>query len=153
MLKATSGVKRGVLGGLAGGMVFGMLMGTMGMLPMIGGIVGLDSGAAGFVVHMMMSAAIGAGFGVFKGLRKVPAAQATAAGLSYGGLWWVLGPLTFMPWLMGSGFAANWSMAGVTASMPSLMGHLMYGGVLGFTYFWFGRAQVPAVREVATDAT
>lgn len=133
-------LKRGILGGLAGGVPFGVLMGVMGMLPMIGAMVGLPSTVPGFVVHMMMSAAIGAGFGLFVApLASGSRTQTGLAGLGYGALWWVLGPLTFMPWIMGMGFAANWSAAGVAGTMPSLMGHVLYGAVLGFVYYRLGR--------------
>lgn len=125
-------VKRGAIGGLAGGVPFGIMMGMMGMLPMIGGMLGMPSTIAGFAVHMMMSAMIGAGFGLVAGQIASHAKPAVLAGLAYGALWWVLGPLLFMPWIMGMGFAANLSAAGITASMPSLAGHLVFGAVLGF---------------------
>lgn len=131
--------KRGILGGLAGGVVFGVMMGMMGMLPMIGEMVGAPSAILGFLVHMMMSAGIGAGFGLFVGLFLPDRAQ-IPAGLGYGALWWVLGPLTLMPWIMGMGFAANLNPAGMSASMPSLMGHLIYGGILGVVYHRLGHA-------------
>ncbi len=132
-------LKRGILGGLAGGVPFGVLMGVMGVLPMIGARVGMPAAIPGFVVHMMMSAAIGGGFGLFFGPLVRGGTQTQLAGLGYGALWWVLGPLTFMPWIMGMGFAANWSAAGVVGAMPSLMGHLLFGAVLGFTYQGLGR--------------
>ena len=58
------GIWSGVIGGLAGGVAFGMMMAMMGMLPMIGKMVGRPSAFAGFVVHMMISAGIGASFAV-----------------------------------------------------------------------------------------
>lgn len=130
-------LKNGILGGLAGGVVFGVLMAMMGMLPMIGGMIGWPSAVPGFVVHMMMSAAIGAGYGLFVGLFVKGRAQ-IGAGVAYGALWWVIGPLTFMPWLMGMGFAANLNGAGMAAAIPSLMGHLTFGAVLGYAYFRLG---------------
>ena len=60
--------------------------------------------------------------------------RARLAGLGYGAAWWVLGPLTFMPWIMGMDLAANWTAADVRASLPSLMGHLVFGLVLGIVY-------------------
>ncbi len=136
-----SSLKRGILGGLAGGVVFGVMMGLMGMLPMIGGMLGMPSVIPGFVIHMMMSAGIGGAFGVFVGLFLTGKARVVLGGLGYGVLWWVLGPLTFMPWIMGIGFAANWSATGVSGAMPSLIGHLIFGAVLGFTYDRLGQEQ------------
>jgi hypothetical protein len=48
-----------------------------------------------------------------------------------------------MPWIMGMGFAANLSPAGMATAMPSLMGHVMFGAVLGYLYYRLGRAPQP----------
>lgn len=52
----------GVAAGLAGGLVFGMMMAKMGMLPMIGKMVGSPTVAAGWLVHLGISASIGGSF-------------------------------------------------------------------------------------------
>ena len=59
-----------------------------------------------------------------------------ASGLVYGVTWWILGPLTLMPLFMGMGLGVNWNVAAMTAAMPSLVGHLIFGAVLGVTYRW-----------------
>jgi len=56
-------IKQGTMGGL----VFGGMMGMMGMLPMIGKMVGQPNALIGFWVHMVISAGIGASFGVLLG--------------------------------------------------------------------------------------
>jgi len=125
------GIRNGVVGGLAGGVVFGMMMAMMGVLPMIGKMVGHPSAIAGFAVHMMISAGIGASFAVLFGRLVHSSRNGLLAGMSYGGVWWVLGPLVLMPWMMGMGFGANLNVAAATEALPSLMGHLVYGVVLG----------------------
>ncbi len=55
-------------------------------------------------------------------------------GLGYGVIWWLLGPLTLMPLFMGMGLGVNWNVAAMTDGMPSLVGHLIYGAVLGSLY-------------------
>lgn len=132
-------IKHGIVGGIAGGVPFGLMMGAMDTLPMIGSMIGRPSAVAGFVVHLMMSAAIGAMFGLFLGpvVRGGQRAR-LAAGVAYGAAWWVLGPLTFMPWIMGMGLAANWTVAGIRGALPSLVGHLVFGAVLGFVYHRVG---------------
>lgn len=127
-------IKRGVVAGVAGGIPFGLMMALMGMLPMIGALVGRPDAVAGFGVHILMSAAIGAMFGLFVAPLARGRRGTHLAGLAYGVAWWVLGPLTFMPWLMGMGLAANWSLAGVRGSAGSLFGHLVFGAVLGYVY-------------------
>ncbi|MGD9548373.1 MAG: hypothetical protein AB7V45_12620 [Candidatus Krumholzibacteriia bacterium] len=128
------GIWNGIAGGLAGGMVFGMMMAMMGMLPMIGKMVGQPSAIAGFGVHMMISAGIGGSFAVLLGRFAGSVRGGLLAGMSYGGVWWVLGPLTLMPWMMGMGFGANLNPAAAAAALPSLMGHLVFGIVLGLVH-------------------
>ncbi len=57
-------IKLGIYGGLAGGVVFGAMMGAMGMLPMIGKMAGHPSAVTGFIVHLAISALIGASFAI-----------------------------------------------------------------------------------------
>jgi hypothetical protein len=137
------GIWSGVIGGLAGGVVFGMMMAMMGALPMIGRMVGHPSAPAGFAVHMMISAGIGASFAVLFGRIVNGARSGLLAGMSYGGVWWVLGPLLLMPWMMGMGFGANLNVAAATAALPSLMGHLVFGVVLGLVHARLARRGGP----------
>lgn len=127
-------IRKGILAGLAGGAVFGVIMAIGGTLTMIAGIVGSSSPVIGFLIHLMISGVIGAGFGVLLGGYATTRSRALGGGLAYGALWWVLGPLILMPWMMGMGFAANLNAKGVGDMLPSLVGHLVYGGVLGFGY-------------------
>ena len=127
-------IKRGVYGGVAGGVVFGGMMGMMGILTMIGSMVGSSSAWVGFVVHMMISGAIGGTFGAVVDLSGLRAN--VGAGLAYGVMWWVLGPLTLMPAFIGMGFGVNWNVAAMSEAMPSLVGHLVFGAILGVTVRW-----------------
>ena len=127
-------IKLGVYGGLAGGAVFGAIMGMMGTLPMIGQMAGYPSAAFGFLVHMVISAVIGASFAILFGGSVRSAAGGLSRGLAFGGAWWLLGPLTLMPLFMGMGLGVNWNAAAASAMIPSLVGHLIYGGILGASY-------------------
>lgn len=123
-------VAAGAAGGVAGGLVFGMLMAIMGMLPMVASMVGSDSAAVGFGVHMVISVLIGWGLTVpFAGLLT-SYGKAALIGLGYGALWWVLGPLVIMPTMLG--------MPLFSVDLPalmSLMGHLVYGIILALVAF------------------
>ncbi|MBW3591819.1 MAG: hypothetical protein KY393_08260 [Actinobacteria bacterium] len=119
----------GVMGGLAGGIVFGMLMQMMDMLPMVAMLVGAESVAIGWLVHLAISAFIGAVFALALGSRVSSAASGAAWGAGYGLLWWVLGPLLIMPARLGmQTFMFN------ETTMQSLMGHLVYGVILGIVF-------------------
>ena len=125
-------IKHGIYGGLAGGVVFGAMMGMMGMLSMIGNMLGIPTAWGGFVVHMLISAFIGGTFALLVHWTGWRAGVGT--GLAYGSLWWVLGPLTLMPLMMGMELGVNWNIGAIMQAMPSLMGHLVFGGILGWAY-------------------
>jgi len=127
-------VRNGILGGLAGGLVFGAMLGMMGMLPMIGKMVGQPSAVVGFIVHLVNSAIIGIGFSLTLGKCTANIGGGLGLGFLYGAIWWVLGPLTFMPLFLGMGLGVNWNLVAATKMLPSLIGHLVYGGILGVVY-------------------
>ena len=131
-----SNVRHGLYGSLIGGVIFGAMMGMMGMLPMIGAMAGVPSAAAGFAIHLVMSAVIGVGFVLTLAMIGREQTGGLGAGLAYGFGWWVLGPLTLMPLFMGMGFGTQWTLSAAAAAIPSLVGHLVFGGVLGSTYHW-----------------
>jgi len=139
---STRELKAGAYGSIAGGLIFGVMMGMMGMLPVIGSMVGQPTAAAGFVLHMANSVIIGVAFAIVLGRFVSGTASGAGFGLAYGGVWWMLGPLTLMPLLMGMSFGVNWNAATTAAMLPSLVGHLMYGGVLGLVYAWLRHRDV-----------
>ena len=143
---SVTSIKHGVYGGLAGGVVFGAMMAMLGMLPMIGNMVGSPSAWTGFFIHLMISATIGGSFAVL--LDTSGQRGGAGCGLAYGFTWWILGPLTLMPFFMGMGLGVNWNVAAMGQAMPSLVGHLVFGGILGVTYKWLrGRTGAPHVGE------
>jgi hypothetical protein len=53
-----------------------------------------------------------------------------------------------MPFFMGMGLGVNWNVASMSAAMPSLVGHLIFGAILGVTYRRLhNRAGEPSVRS------
>ena len=146
-------IRLGIYGGLAGGAVFGTMMAMMGMLPMIGKMAGLPSAGFGFLVHMGLSAFIGATYAALFGGSARSVGRGLSHGLSYGGAWWLLGPLTLMPLFMGMGLGVNWNAAAAGKMLPSLVGHLIYGAILGVSYALL-RARVSSPVEVhAAEST
>jgi uncharacterized membrane protein YagU involved in acid resistance len=123
----------GIYGGLVGGIIFGLMMAMMGMLPMVAGVIGMKSAFAGFSYHLVNSAIIGALF-VLCFSRFVHSYKKGAIfGLIYGAAWWVMGPLILMPSMMGMGARLN--LEGMSAALPSLWGHLIFGVVMGLVYY------------------
>ncbi|MEX2586726.1 MAG: hypothetical protein WD602_01860 [Actinomycetota bacterium] len=130
---STKSIPAGAIGGLAGGVVFGMLMQMMDMLPMVAMLVGSGSVAVGWLVHLAISAFIGGTFALLLGSRAASVGSAAGLGVVYGAVWWVLGALTIMPARLGmQQFMLN------EMTLQSLMGHLMYGLVLGIVFALVG---------------
>ncbi len=127
-------VKYGIVGGLVGGVVFGMMMWQMGVLPMIGKMVGAPNAVVGFLVHLAISAGIGGSFGFLLGGVATSGLRSAVLGMVYGGVWWILGPLTLMPLFLGMGLGVNWNAGTAQAMLPSLMGHAVFGLVMGYVY-------------------
>jgi hypothetical protein len=131
---SSKNIQHGVVAGLAGGSVFGIMMGMMGTLPTIGQMAGFPNALAGLVVHLMVSAFIGATFAVLFQAFITSMGAGIGYGAAYGALWWLLGPLTLMPLMLGMGLGANWSGEAAIQMLPSLSGHLIFGLILGGTY-------------------
>jgi hypothetical protein len=106
-----------------------------------------------WLVHLVISASIGASFGLLLGGLATAPARAIGLGVGYGGVWWVPASLLIMPaWLGMGAFTFN------TAAWMSLVGHLIYGLLLGVVYALVQRAPVvplarhaPTVSSRATD--
>ena len=127
---AVAGAGAGVVGGIA----FGGLMGMAGMLPMIGMLVGREDALVGLGIHLLISATIGVTYGVLFGGVAAARRPATGAlvGGAYGFVWWILGPLVLMPTMMGMGPQFGAAFSGM--NLMSLMGHVIYGVILGVTF-------------------
>jgi hypothetical protein len=80
--------------------------------------------------------AAGIGLGVLYGVlfRRLDLNLTTALGwgLSYGFLWWALGPLTLFPLLEGEG--TRWSAAEAAGAFGALPALLLFGTILGFAF-------------------
>jgi uncharacterized membrane protein YagU involved in acid resistance len=124
-------VTSGAIAGLAGGAVFGMLMGMMGMLPMVGMLVRQENAVVGFIVHLLISAFIGAVYGLVAGRFPNNATTAIIGGIANGVVWWVLGALILMPLMLGM---TQMVFVIGQAQWLSLMGHIIYGLVTAFVF-------------------
>lgn len=128
------GLKAGIVGGLLGGLAFGVLMSAFGTLTDIGDLVGRPTTEAAFAIHMVVSALVGCGYAVVSGFAAKTRRRGLYTGVLYGLGWWFLGPLTLMPLLLGAELGAQWNTAALAGQLHSLVGHLLFGAILGGTY-------------------
>jgi uncharacterized membrane protein YagU involved in acid resistance len=122
----------GGLAGLLGGLVFGTWMAQVGMFPLIAGLLGTDVTEVGQMLHFVISVVIGIMYGVLFRSDIYSVGTSIAWGATYGLIWWMLGPLTLMPWLLGQGL--QWNLEAAQSAFPSLIGHVIYGVVLALAY-------------------
>jgi uncharacterized membrane protein YagU involved in acid resistance len=122
---AARAVAAGAPAGVAGGLLFGAAMAHTGTLPTVATLVGSGSSRAGFAVHMLISAVVGAGFGLLIRGQRCGPAETMFLGVGYGALWWCIGPLTLLPLALDQPPA--WQLQAAQQQFPSLVGHLLYG--------------------------
>ena len=124
----------GIIGGIVAGVVFGFILMRMGTLSNAGKLLGLNDPLSGFIIHLIFSAIVGILFALVFSKGCTTFYNASLWGILYGVIWWFIGPLILCPWL--AGMTITWSEGTFTRALPMLIGHLVYGFVLGVTYFW-----------------
>jgi uncharacterized membrane protein YagU involved in acid resistance len=135
--RALYSLQWGMLASLAGGLLFSLVMLATGVLPIVANLVAGSSSVLGFLVHMCISAMVGMSYGVLFRREAPNFASGVAWGLLYGLIWWFIGPLTLMPILLGGSF--TWTTTAAGALLPSLIGHLLYGGATAAVFLLLER--------------
>ncbi|RDZ66201.1 histidine kinase [Haloferax sp. Atlit-12N] len=129
--------------GVAAGSLAAVVMGAMMVVQMrpvlevaIPSMYGLMGGAAGFTIHVAHGAILGVAFaGLVSALDfdLDGSSRSLGAGVAYGVvLWAVLAVLVMPVWLGAVGSPANPPLPNV--NVTSLVGHVVYGAVLGASY-------------------
>ncbi|MGQ0642571.1 MAG: hypothetical protein ACT4P6_17645 [Gemmatimonadaceae bacterium] len=139
-----SRISAGALAGIAGGIVFGIMQmmsaptpdgGSMPMMAMVAMVLRSESLVVGWIYHLFNSAVIGGLFGWLLGDRARSYGAGLGWGAAWGVIWWVLGGLILMPILLGMPAFASLRMPPMRpVAFGSLVGHLVYGLVLGAAY-------------------
>ena len=76
------------------------------MADMVGGMIGSESALIGFILHVIISAVIGALYtGLFMQYVDLGSSlyNIVVGGLIYGVIWWIIGGLIIMPAIAGKG--------------------------------------------------
>jgi uncharacterized membrane protein YagU involved in acid resistance len=121
----------GIVGGLLGGVLFGAMMQMMGMMGMVAMLVGSEAVGVGWIVHLAISAVFGGVYALALGPRTSSYGGGVLLGAGYGVIAWVVGALVLMP--LGLGMTEMVFTVGQDQVM-SLIGHLVFGVVLGVVY-------------------
>ncbi|MGH2542954.1 MAG: hypothetical protein ACRDIB_09165 [Ardenticatenaceae bacterium] len=101
--------------------------------PLVAALVGSESLMVGRSLHYLIGAIIGITFGLLfhRDIRGL--GMGLVWGMSYGLFWWVLGPMTLLPWLL-SGEQPNWTITAAQGAVPALVAHMLYGAMVGFFF-------------------
>lgn len=158
-------IGRGAVSGLMGGLIFTVVMVRVGFLPTVARLVGSTSPLTGFLAHLVIADLIGVSYGVLFRRQSYDIGSALGWGVAYGFFWWILGPLTLLPILLGA--PPRWTVEVAAGLTASLVGHLAYGAAVGITFhrlearynpWWVPRSTAEAARaarrkqQVATSA-
>ncbi len=125
----------GIVGSLFGGAAFTFVMIQVGVLPTIATILGGSGPLFGLLVHFLISVIIGAMYGLLFADQVDSYGGAIGWGTAYGLFWWVLGPITLLPLLLGKEGVLS-SGAALAAYPPSFLGHVAYGAITAMYFFW-----------------
>jgi hypothetical protein len=127
-----------VAGGFAGslaGFIFGEWIRPENYFSLLAGYGDMKSRSAIVVSHLAIAFLIGATFGVLFQRDVRSYGSSMAWGLATGIFWWFLGPLTLSHVVARS--PLDWSADQASELFGSLVGHILYGLVLGVTYAAF----------------
>jgi hypothetical protein len=129
-----------VAGGFAGvgsGLIFGYWMLKGKFFPLIGGLDDFHSQTGRVLLQFCIAFAIGATFGLLFQRDVRGYGSCMGWGLGYSVFWWFAFPLTVFPLLSGNPF--NWSVDSAAPLFGALVGHILYGLILGVVYAFFDR--------------
>jgi hypothetical protein len=135
-----------VLGGFIGTIAMTMMMywvgPLMGLMKMdiaqgLGSMLGVGW-AEGMIMHFMNGSLIFPAIYAFLLYRLLPG-KPVVKGMIWGAILWLMAQLIVMPMMGGGVFSSN--RGGTMAAAASLMGHLVYGAILGAVGGW---ASAPA---------
>jgi uncharacterized membrane protein YagU involved in acid resistance len=124
-----------VAGGFAGvlaGLIFDRWMSAGNYFPLLSGMSELPSRVTSLGLQFAIAVLMGVIFGVLFQRDVRSLGSCMGWGVGYAILWWFLGPLTILPLLSHS--PLDWSAAGASDRFGALVGHILYGLILGVSY-------------------
>lgn len=154
-------VVAGLTAGLIAGLVFAALMsvmpagGTARSMIGFGALVGhLPGGRAGWLVYLLYGVLTGAMFGWLLHARRLASAGAVAGGVAYGIGWWIITGLIVIPATLGVWPFSPYAVDRVRPVIfPLLLGHAVYGAVLGLVWSRITNRPSSRRRPEATPLT
>jgi hypothetical protein len=135
----------GGFAGVLGGMIFGRWSSAGDFFPLIAGLGELHSRIATVGLQFGVATIIGSSFGLLFQRDVRGYGSSMGWGLGFGIFWWFLGPLTIFP--LASRTPLDWSADHGGELFGSLVGHILYGLILGIAYAAIDRSWVKLFIE------
>src|SRR6266478_6098272 len=125
-------VVAGGFSGTLGGLVFGRWVSSGDYFPLLAGFGELKSRSMTTALHFAVALLIGVSFGLLFQRDVRAYGPCMGWGLGFGIFWWFFGPLTLLR--LAGGMPLDWSAEQGRAVFGSLVGHILYGLILGVAY-------------------
>jgi len=125
-------VVAGGFAGTLGGLIFGRWVSSGDYFPLLAGFGELSSRSMTIALHFAIALLIGVTFGLLFQRDVRGYGSCMGWGLGYGIFWWFFGPLTLLR--LAAGMPLDWSADQGSAVFGSLVGHILYGLILGVAY-------------------
>ena len=122
----------GGFAGTLGGLIFGRWVSSGNYYPLLVGFGELSSRRMTISFHFAVALLIGVTFGLLFQRDVRGYGSCMGWGLGFGIFWWFFGPLTLLRF--AAGLPLDWSTEQGTAVFGSLVGHILYGLILGVAY-------------------
>jgi uncharacterized membrane protein YagU involved in acid resistance len=122
----------GGFAGTLGGLIFGRWVSSGDYFPLLAGFGELSSRSMTIALHFAIALLIGVTFGLLFQRDVRGYGSCMGWGLGYGIFWWFLDPLTLLR--LAAGMPLDWSVDQGSAVFGSLVGHILYGLILGVAY-------------------
>src|ERR1700722_15078029 len=122
----------GGFAGTLGGLIFGRWVSSGDYFPLLAGFGELSSRSTAIFMHFGFALLNGVTFGIpfQEDIRSYGACMGW--GLGFGIFWWFFGPLTLLR--LAAGLPLDWSAEQGAAVFGFLVGHILYGLILGVAY-------------------
>ena len=130
----------GGFAGVASGLIFGYWMLAGDFFPLLAGLGEFRSQTMAVAAQFGVALAIGATFGLLFQRDVHGYGSCMGWGVGYTMLWWFAGPLFLFPLL--THVPLNWSAEHASDLFGALVGHILYGLILGISYATFDRIWV-----------
>jgi hypothetical protein len=122
----------GGFAGTLGGFIFGRWVSSGDYFPLLAGFGELGSRGMTIFMHFAIALLIGVAFGLLFQQDVHSYGSCMGWGLGFGIFWWFFGPLTVLR--LASGMPLDWSAEQGSAVFGALVGHILYGLILGVAY-------------------